>query len=189
MSKPARLARSAACRCQRRHCGCPPGPCARDWTRLASPVPPTVPIERGPSGGIAAVEIRGAGAVVASSTARQRAVLVHRLRHQRHGRDVAVVPQAAFDVRRQVAGVVDLHFLGADDAPAALGLHPAHGGSAPRHAVAHAIAVRHLVEAVRRGDRTDLHRLKQTIERGWLPAAIPQVWRRRFRPVVHRPPL
>ena len=94
-------------------------------------------------------------AVVGQLDAGQGAVCVYRLGHQGQGRDVVVVPEPALDVGRQVAAVVDLHLLGADHAPAALGLHAAHGGQALRHAVAHAVAVGHLVEAVGRGDGAD----------------------------------
>jgi len=91
-------------------------------------------------------------------------VFVHGVRHQRHGRYVVVAPQATFDVGREITAVVDLRFLGADDSPAALGLHPAHGGKPTRHAVAERVAVGHLVKAVGRGDRTDRDGFKQNVE-------------------------
>ena len=58
---------------------------------------------------------------------------------------------------------MDLHLLGEDHAPAALGLHPAHLGGSRRVAVAATIAMRHLVEAVLGGDGPDPDRLEQDV--------------------------
>ena len=55
-------------------------------------------------------------------------MLVNRIRHQGQAGDVGIVPQAAFEIRSQVAGVMDLNFLGTDHAPSALGFHGAHRG-------------------------------------------------------------
>ena len=51
---------------------------------------------------------------------------------------------------------MDLDLLGADDGPAALRLDAAHHGVRRRVAVAHAVAVRHLEEAVARRHRPEL---------------------------------
>ena len=58
---------------------------------------------------------------------------------------------------------MDLDLLGADDGPAALRLDAAHHGVRGRVAVAHAVAVRHLEEAVARGHRPELHRLEEDV--------------------------
>ncbi len=64
---------------------------------------------------------------------------------------------------RHVRARVDVDLLGADHGPAALGLHAAHGRQRGRIAVTHAVAVRHLEEAVARGDRTDGNRLEEDV--------------------------
>jgi hypothetical protein len=81
---------------------------------------------------------------------------------QRQGRDIVIAPQPALEVRRQIAAGMDLDFFGADHAPAALGLEAAHGRQRARHAMAEAVAVRHLVEAIGRGHRPDADRLEET---------------------------
>ena len=58
---------------------------------------------------------------------------------------------------------MDFHLFGEDDAPAAFRLHPTQLGGGGRVAVAAAIAVRHLVEAVLGGDGADPDRLEQDI--------------------------
>ncbi len=58
---------------------------------------------------------------------------------------------------------MNFRLLAADDAPAALGLDRPHDGERGRVAVAHAVAMRHLVEAVLGGDRADLYRLEQDV--------------------------
>ena len=58
---------------------------------------------------------------------------------------------------------VDLDLLGADDGPASLGLDAAHDRVRGRVAVAHAVAVRHLEEAVARGHRPELDGLEQDV--------------------------
>jgi hypothetical protein len=93
-------------------------------------------------------EVGGVVAAVGQLDAGQGPVLVNGLDHELMGGQVVVTPQAALDVRHQVASVVDLDLFGADHAPAAFGFHAAHGGQGPGHAVAEAVAVRHLVEAV-----------------------------------------
>ena len=56
-----------------------------------------------------------------------------------------------------------LDLFGADDAPAALGLHPAHGGVTLRSDMTHAVAMGNLEEAILRDDRPDADRLEQNI--------------------------
>ena len=80
--------------------------------------------------------------------ARQRAVLVHGVDQEAELFRVAVVPDPRLAVRRGVGGGVDRTLLGADDAPAALGLHAPVRGIAVGHVVAVGVAMRHLVEAV-----------------------------------------
>ena len=112
---------------------------------------------------LAAVEVGGGRAVVIELDRRQRAVLVHRLAHQRVVRDVVVVPQPRLDERRHVAGGMDLALLGRDHRPAALRLHPAHGGMGVGMRMPHAVAMRHLEEPVLGGDRPDADRLEQDV--------------------------
>ena len=76
-------------------------------------------------------------------------------------------------VGRVVGGGIDRAIFGVDHAPAAFGLDLAHGGERIGQEIAHAGAMRHLVEAVGRGDRPDPHRLEQDIvariaQRPWL---------------------
>ncbi|MNT93799.1 hypothetical protein D3C72_2353570 [compost metagenome] len=75
------------------------------------------------------------------------------------------------------------HLLGADDRPAAFGLHAAHMGQRRRVAITHAVAVRHLVEAVAGGHRTDLHRLEQHVI-----TARPRLRRAPIHPLAHVAP-
>ena len=80
----------------------------------------------GPDGRHAAVDVGARRAVVDQFAARERAVLMYGLRHLRKRRDIMVVPQPRFSVRRHVAGGMDLTLLGADHRPASFGLHAAH---------------------------------------------------------------
>jgi hypothetical protein len=57
-------------------------------------------------------------------------------------------------------------FLGADYAPATLGLDRAIGGLGARTAMAEHVAVWHLEKPIRRGDRPDRYRLEQNIVSG-----------------------
>ena len=79
------------------------------------------------------------------------------------GRDVGVVPEAAFDVAADVGGGVDLDFLRANDGPAALRFDAAHDRMRCRVAVTHAVAVRHLEEAVACRDGAELHGLEEDV--------------------------
>ena len=63
-----------------------------------------------------------------------------------------------------VGGRMDLeHSSVQTTRPAALGLHAAHGGAARSDVDAHAVAMRHLVEAVAGRHRPDPHRLEQDV--------------------------
>ncbi|MOA06526.1 hypothetical protein D3C78_1261650 [compost metagenome] len=96
----------------------------------------------------------------------QRAMLMHRLRHQGQRGDVQVAPQPPFVVRRAIAGGVDFHFFGADHAPATLGFYPAQFGEPARLGPAHAVAVGNLEEAVLGDDRADALRLEEDVVTG-----------------------
>ena len=113
-----------------------------------------------------AVEVRADAAVVDELDARERPVLVHLLDHPGERRDVLVVPEPALGVRGDLGGGVDLDLLGADDGPAALGLDAAHERERRRVAVAHPVAVRHLEEAVARGDGPDPDGLEEDVVAG-----------------------
>ena len=118
---------------------------------------------RRPDRRLAAVVVGGAGAVMGELDRGERAVVVHGLGHQRQRGHVAVVPQSGFGKGQDVAGRMDVAFLRRDDGPAALGLDAAHGRLGARHDMAHAGAVRHLIEAVSGRLRADLHRLEQDV--------------------------
>ncbi len=111
----------------------------------------------------AAVEVRRVVAVVAQLDAGERAVFVHRVGHQPVLWKVAIIPDAALEVRRNVGARMNFDFLRADHAPAALGLDGAVGGLGARPAVTERIAMRHLEEAVRRRHRSDFDRLEQNV--------------------------
>ena len=91
---------------------------------------------------------------------------MHGVDHVRVIGDIAFVPQVAFDRRGKIGAMVDAHFFRRDHCPAALGFDPAHGGHAAREAIAHSVAMRHLVKSVARRNRADIHRLEQNIENG-----------------------
>jgi hypothetical protein len=73
---------------------------------------------------------------------------------------VIVVPQAQLDKGGDVGARVNLHLLGTDDSPAALGLDVAHGRLCGGITVTHAVAVRHLEEPVLGANRPQLNRLE-----------------------------
>ena len=114
----------------------------------------------------APVGIRGIHPVVGELDPRERPEFVDPVRHPRKHRDVAVVPEPQLDERGDVRRMVKLDLLGAHHRPAALRLHSAHPGERGRVAVAHAVAVRDLVEAVLRGHRTDVDRLEEDVVTG-----------------------
>ena len=118
---------------------------------------------RRPERHLAAVKVRGVHAVWHQLDARKRAVLVHLFHETRVRRNILIVPDPELDERTDLRARMDLHLLGADDRPAALGLDAAHHRVGGRVAVAHAVAVRHLEEAVARGHRPDAHRLEQDV--------------------------
>ena len=93
----------------------------------------------------------------------ERTVFVHCVRHQRHRRDVAIVPQASFVERFTVGARMDFGFFRRHHRPPAFGLD----STKPRKGLglgpAYARAVRDLVKAVARRDRPDPHRLEQNV--------------------------
>ena len=93
----------------------------------------------------------------------QRAVRVHRLRHQGVVADVVRVPQSGEGVGAVVGGRMHRAVLGAHDTPAALRLDAPHGGQHPRAPPAHAGAVGYLVEAVPGRHRAQSYRLEQAV--------------------------
>ena len=112
---------------------------------------------------LARIQIRSRRTVVRQLDRCERTVRVHLLAHQRQRGNVAIVPEPRFDVRREVAGRMNLALFGAYDGPAALGFRSAHRCVCFRHGVTHAVAVRDLEEAVLRGDRTDTDGLEQDV--------------------------
>jgi hypothetical protein len=111
--------------------------------------------------------------VMGQFDAGQRSVLVHGVGHERQGRDVAIVPQAGLRTGTEIAAVMDIAFLGADHGPAAFRLDAAHTGHRAGHGMAHAVAMRYLVEPVPRGHRPNLYRFEEDIvtriARHWWP--------------------
>src|SRR5258708_12439747 len=75
--------------------------------------------------------------------------------------NVLLVPQPY--LLGDVAGRMDVALLGADHRPAALGLDAAHDRHRRRPVAAHAVAMRHLEEAVARRHRTDAQLLEQHV--------------------------
>ena len=110
---------------------------------------------RRPGGRDAAVEVRGRHPVVDELDPRERVVRVHLVDEALVHRDVGVVPQPALDVAAGVGVGMEVDLLRADDRPAAFRLDAAHHRVRRRVAVAHAVAVRHLEEAVARGHRPE----------------------------------
>ena len=87
--------------------------------------------------------------------------------------NVLVLPQVLFDEGGDLGGGVDFGLFGEDHAPAALGLGAAHLDHGRGVAVAAAVAMRHLVEAVLRGLGADLHRLEQDVVAGIAQLQLP----------------
>ena len=102
-------------------------------------------------------------AAVDQFTRRQRAVAFHAVDHSCHDRNVLAGPQARLDGRRDVTCVMEVALLGGDHRPAALGLHAAHGRHGAGIVGSHAVAVRHLVEAIACRDRSYGHRFEQDV--------------------------
>ena len=127
---------------------------------------------------VAGRAIGGGHPEVGEFTAGERAVAVHALDHLALGRKVLVAPQPHRRKRADVAPRVRHQVFGADHTPAAFGLDLAHRGRGERRAVAGAVAVGDLVEAVRRRHRADAHRLEQHVE----------AWVSRHRGVFAPPP-
>ena len=115
---------------------------------------------------LARIEVRAVDAGIGKLDARQRPVRLHRLGHTRKRGDVAVVPEMLFDEGGDFRTGVDLGLFGEDHAPAALGLGTAHLDHGRGVAISAAIAVRHLVEAILRHLRADLHRREQDVVAG-----------------------
>ena len=88
------------------------------------------------------------------------------IRHPGERGRVRAVPQPKLVERRDFGGVVDLHLLRADDRSAPFRIHAAHNRERGRVAVAHAAAVRHLVEPVARSHGPDGYRLEQDVVPG-----------------------
>src|SRR5688572_26907290 len=88
---------------------------------------------------------------------------MNRLCHQCQRGDVAIIPQAPFEIRGKITRVMDFHFFRADHSPAALRFDSAHRCQSLWHAVAKAIAVRYLIKTVRSDHRTDPNRFEQYV--------------------------
>ena len=113
---------------------------------------------------LTALQVGAGDTLVTELDRRQRAMFMHRLDHAGVIGNVAFVPQAPLDRRGEIGRMVDTHLFCGAHRPAALGLDAAHRGHAARVAVAHPVAMGHLVKAVARRHRADLHRLEQNVE-------------------------
>ncbi len=118
---------------------------------------------RGPERWDSPVQVPGRHPAVNELDPRERAVRLDLLDQSRVRGNVGVVPEPAFDEAADVRARVDLHLLGADDGPAAFRLDPSHDRVRRRVAMAHAVAVRHLEEAVARCHRTESDRLEENV--------------------------
>ena len=104
--------------------------------------------------------------VVHQFNGRQGSVRVHRIDHDRVATLIFDIPQTSLVVGQHIGTRVNITFLGSHHGPAALRFDTPHGGHRVRHPMPHAITVRYLVKPVTRGDRADLHRLKQNVVTG-----------------------
>ena len=93
----------------------------------------------------------------------QRAMPVDFVTHVAEVDDIALVPDAGRDAMHVVGFRMDRGVLGADAAPAALGLHAAEGSLGARPFGTCAVAVGNLIEAIFHGLRADLNRLEQAV--------------------------
>ncbi len=84
--------------------------------------------------------------------------------HELQSGDILIAPEPPFNIRHEIGGVVDFNLLGTNNTPTAFRFHAAHGGHGAGHTVAEAIAVGHLVEAIRGHDRADGYGLEQDVE-------------------------
>ena len=118
---------------------------------------------RGAERHFAGIVVGPVGAVVRKFNPRQGILGMDRVAHLGQRRDVAIIPQPQFDEGRDLRRVMDLGLFGAQDSPATSRLVAAHPGHGRGVAITLAVAMRHLIEAVLRGDGTDLYGLEQNI--------------------------
>ncbi|MPL80185.1 hypothetical protein SDC9_26081 [bioreactor metagenome] len=117
------------------------------------------------------IKVRPVDAGIGKLDARERAARLHRVRHPVQRRNIGIVPQPQLDEGGDFRGVVHLGLLGEDHTPAALGLDPAHRCGGRGVAIAAAIAMRNLIEAVLRGQGPDLRGLEQDVI-GWVSHVV-----------------
>ena len=108
-------------------------------------------------------QVRTVEPVVGEFDTGQRAALVNHVGDPGQPGQILLVPDPQFDERPDIGRGVDLNLFGADHSPTSFGLHPAHVGLAGGIPVAHAVAVRYLVEAVTCRHRADLYRLEEDV--------------------------
>ena len=112
----------------------------------------------------AAGAVQGARTTMPELDARQGTVTMHLLGHQGVRAYVLVVPQHGERQRRIIRARMHRHGARADDTPAALGLDSPESGTHVGQRIGHAAGMRHLIETVGSGDRTDAYRLEQDVE-------------------------
>ena len=94
---------------------------------------------------------------------RQGTMLVNPFGHERKPILIALIPQSGLPIRQDITRSMDVTLLRCHYRPAAFGFHRAHTGHTVGHGMAHAVAVRHLIETVARSYRTNLHGLEQHV--------------------------
>ena len=138
---------------------------AVELTRVAELVQVGRDLARG-ARDLAACRALGRGAAVPQLDARERAVPVRLLAHEREIARVVVVPQPRHGPRGTIRLRMDRAELGADRRPAAFGLRRAEPCLRAGPVGAEARAVGHLVEAVAQDFRPDSNRLEENVEPG-----------------------
>ena len=88
---------------------------------------------------------------------------MHVLHHLGVGADILVVPERRGGQWRIIRADVDRAVLGAYDSPTAFRLGLSHGGNRVGPLKAHASAMRDLIEAIGRRDRSDRDRLEEYV--------------------------
>jgi hypothetical protein len=83
--------------------------------------------------------------------------------HFDESRHVILIPDAQFDERRDLGGMMNLDLFGEDRSSAAFGLDAPHFGGGGGIAITAAIAVRHLIKSVLGRDRPDRYGFEENI--------------------------
>src|SRR5579859_7473380 len=93
----------------------------------------------------------------------ERTMLMDCIGHQGQRGYIRIGPQPALVIGLAISCRMNLHFFGGHHSPAAFGLDAPQGRERARLSPTHAVAMRHLVEAVACYDWPDPNRLEQHI--------------------------